>query len=367
MVPIDQSQLIPYFAQLYLAAQRALDKADRASALRAYQQLLDVYRQMEAANVEDIHRELAHDQLTQLFDTLSNNQVTRPEVAQQVSQVAPAQPAPQYPQQIQQPAQQPLWQSTPEPLASAPRSIAPPVQIQQPASAKFSSREILLISIFVALIGVVVFVKPEFIGLATLDNSVTLPVETTFTQSGSFDLKLGAAPFSLKLTGQMSGDGNARVYYDSPQGRKLVFDSTLTKVESRNGIRYFDGACIDTCAVQGKPDVTLHIELENSALTIDSVTYTAHPLINSPPKWIGSSDSLPVSRGIPTAIDLSQLFSDPDGNSLGFIATSAPGLGVNVEGSLVTFTADHAGTYDITLIASDGQAVTRVPYKIQVQ
>jgi hypothetical protein len=59
VVQIDQSQLIPYFAQNYLAAQRALDKADRASALKSYQQLIDIYRQMESADVEIIHRELA--------------------------------------------------------------------------------------------------------------------------------------------------------------------------------------------------------------------------------------------------------------------------------------------------------------------
>jgi hypothetical protein len=202
--------------------------------------------------------------------------------------------------------------------------------------------------------------------MQTTTPTITLPVDARFTGNGDFNIKLGAVPTSLKLSGEVIGQGSAKVYYVTPDGRKLVFDSALSPTTSDGG-RSFEHACIDTCNIIGSPDVTLQVELQNAALTINSLEYTTSRGQNTPPQWVGTIDSLIVSRNTPTSIDLSKMFVDSDGDQLGYIATDAPGLAVSISGAQITFTAAAPGTYKVTLIASDGRLVTRVPFTVQAQ
>jgi hypothetical protein len=312
--------------------------------------MIDLYRQMESANIETIHRELAHDQMTEVYEALTMQSKSVIEsYPEPISEVKPAA------------KETPVYAPVSEPIA--------PVEVVPVGATRFSSREIMLIGVFVLLIGVVAFVKPEFIGLATLDTGLSVPVDTTFTTSGSMDIKLGAAPTSLKVTGTITGDGVARVYLVTSQGRQLVFDSALSPVESRNGVRHFDDICLDTCYLQGaSADVKLQVELQNSAvLTIKSLQYSTKTSMNNPPVWLGQETTLTLGRNTPTTLDLSSLFSDSDGDALGFIATESQGLQVTVTGPQVTFQASGPGSYETTLIASDGQTATRVPFTLTVQ
>lgn len=430
---VDQAQLIAQFSQGYLAARQYAAAGDRRNALAAYQQLLVVYRQMEASGMEMLHREFAHDQLTQLYAALSNKPApaaSQAVAAQQASQVAaaaiPQSSAPSFqPQLSQQPA--PAWQMPPAqsvpasqvapasasssqqfpsqqapaappwmtvpsqevPPAFAAPVFAPPgsgvsspavpsyngvpaakaVKAPQSFLAGFSSKELLLMGSLVLLIGIVVFVKPEVIGLATLENiGITVPVDTTFKTGGPLTLTLAENPTSLRISGQIVGSGRAKVWLVMPTGRKLVFDSGLQYLQSDGDGAVFTAACLDTCFLEGvSKDITLEVELDNAELTIDSVTYTRKGATNSPPTFIAASDTVGIVAGQPTAIDLTQFFADADGDALTFIAGNAPGVTVDVSGSTLTVTSESRGTQSIPVVATDGLDVARVQLQLLVR
>lgn len=365
MVGIDTDSLIPFFAQSHTAAQKALERGDKQGALRGYQQLLDIYRQMESAGVEGIHRELAHDQLTRLYDVLSGRQ----------QQPAPAvQPAPVV-SQTSFNTQTPLYTSAPSQIAPASPSTpvyAPSVEtLQQRTTAPatfggFSSKEILLIGVFVAMIGFVLFAKPEYLGLAAADigSGATIPVDTVYTSNGHMELVLGSVPTSIRLTGLVKGSGTARVYLVKPEGRVTVFDSSLVSLPGGE-VRAFDDSCLGSCVLEGvSRNVLLEIEVQNAELTIKTLRYTAKTN-NAAPRYKGP-EGITIAAGVPTTIDLSQFFEDADGDTLGYLASNAPGVTASVNGGSVTFDA-IAGEHVVTLIASDGEQIARQPFNLHVR
>jgi hypothetical protein len=65
-------------------------------------------------------------------------------------------------------------------------------------------------------------------------------------------------------------------------------------------------------------------------------------------------------------LDLSTAFRDPDGDELTFLVSGAPGVQVSLRGSVVTMLPQSAGTFTVTVMASDATHVTKVPLTIQV-
>ncbi len=231
----------------------------------------------------------------------------------------------------------------------------------------FGSKELLYIAMLVFVVGIVLFVKPEIVGLATLESPSSIPLDATISQSGTLRVSLADIPTGVSLTGSIFGDGSAKVYMVTAEGRSLVMDTNLMDIKQENNARKFNDACIDSCTISGAgKDITLDIELDNAILKLDRLSYSVRTGGNSPPKWVGS-DSMTVARNIPTSLDMSQLFTDRDGDSLGYIATEAPGVSVSVSGNTATFTGAIPGEYEITIIASDGYAATRAPFRIDVQ
>ena len=76
---------------------------------------------------------------------------------------------------------------------------------------------------------------------------------------------------------------------------------------------------------------------------------------NRAPVAVGSIPPLTLTEGESTTVDVSQLFSDPDGDQLTYSATSSDNsvLTVSVSGSNVTATAVAEGTVDVTITATD--------------
>jgi len=341
-------ELVSRFAQTYVAAQAALNKNDRQSALIHYQQLLELYRQMEGADIEGIHRELAHDRLSAIYDHLTNavQESARPAHEQRGQDRLPSA------QTTQQPA------STQSPTAPPGKS-----------SPAFSSTELMLIGFLALIVGIIVFIKPEVIGLAVLEGGqVTLPVDVTFSNNGPLKLSLASTPASLKITGSVVGSGNARVYVVTPEGRKLLFHSELVETSQRGDERTFALACVDTCILTQAPrDITLEVEVDRAVLRVDSLTYTTRIGSNRAPRYVSTADGITLAVQTPTTLDMSQLFVDDDGDVLGYIVGAAPGVGVSVTGDKATLTGIVPGNYDIALVASDGQVATRVPLHVSVR
>jgi hypothetical protein len=379
---VDDSQLIAQFSQGYLAARQSLASGNRSAALANYQQLLMIYRAMEAGGMEMLQREFAHDQLTQLYDALNNRPMAQ---AAPMPQAAPqSMPIPQFAPQSD-PAPAP-WMTGPIPgampgdlpgtmpgaMPNAPS--APPTyaarDVRKPKSfmSSFSSKELLIIGVLVLVIGGVIFVKPEVIGLATLGNmGITVPVDTTFKTGGPLTLTLADIPTSLRLSGQVIGSGTAKVWLVLPAGRKLVMDSSLLNLPAGDSKR-IDGACMDTCTLDGaSKDITLNVELDNAELVIDSLTYTRRNAVNNPPKFVSPTSTVGLIAGQATTVDLDQFFADPDGDKLAYIAGDTPGVSVDMTGSMLTVTSSMAGSFNIPVVASDGKDVTRVQLELLVR
>jgi hypothetical protein len=78
-------------------------------------------------------------------------------------------------------------------------------------------------------------------------------------------------------------------------------------------------------------------------------------LENKPPVYIGKLKKIKIIIGNEKSINLEELFSDPDSDSLSFTAASdAEGLNVKLTGSQLTLKSDSELTGSLTLTADDG-------------
>ncbi|WP_340110478.1 LamG-like jellyroll fold domain-containing protein [Pikeienuella sp. HZG-20] len=82
---------------------------------------------------------------------------------------------------------------------------------------------------------------------------------------------------------------------------------------------------------------------------------------NAAPKVTGDLDTLSVDEGETGRVDLADLFTDPDGDALTFKLKNAPDfVSIDADGRLVAAPADgNDGTYDFTVLASDGDATSK--------
>ncbi len=84
---------------------------------------------------------------------------------------------------------------------------------------------------------------------------------------------------------------------------------------------------------------------------------------NSAPAWDGPRSFELREAGL---LNLSQHFSDADGDPLVFVSTSGEGVDVSVTNDIVTLTPRSSSRQNITLIATDFKDVTKVPVEIVV-
>ena len=81
---------------------------------------------------------------------------------------------------------------------------------------------------------------------------------------------------------------------------------------------------------------------------------------NSAPKLVGSFGTLTVDEGGTGRAALTDFFTDPDGDDIAFTLKGAPGfVSIGADGRLIAAPKDgHDGTYDFTVVASDGEATS---------
>ena len=89
---------------------------------------------------------------------------------------------------------------------------------------------------------------------------------------------------------------------------------------------------------------------------------------NLPPDWTAQSTKFVTKQNVPVLLNLGELFRDPEGEPLTFVATATENLHVVLEGSQLSITPDPGFTGEriVTVFASDGQQVSRKRLKIEV-
>jgi hypothetical protein len=216
-IPEEKIELVQKFVDAYHATQDLIDSNDISGATTKYGDLLNVYKQIASSKLDPMHKELAYDQLVKTYNSIKT----------------------------------------------------PPQD-----SSIHATTHIIAAAILLMLFSFMVFFKPVVFGAVTADISETYvqDLNWAFVESGARNVHLEAVPQSLKITGKVDGNGFAKVYALTPDSRLLVFDRDKVKINSDGT---FTAACINTCAKSlGTEDITLVVELDNSALTIYSMEYT---------------------------------------------------------------------------------------------
>ncbi len=89
---------------------------------------------------------------------------------------------------------------------------------------------------------------------------------------------------------------------------------------------------------------------------------------NLPPDWTAQSTKFVTKQNVPVLLNLDELFRDPEGQPLTFVATNTENLDVVLEGSQLSITPEpgFVGERIVTVFASDGEQVSRKRLKIEV-
>lgn len=160
--------LVPQFVQSYYAAQAALLTGNKAQAMSSYQGLLGLYKQIASSSLAKPHKDLAHQQVQSIYADLARMS-TMSIKSEPVSQVA-----------------------------------------ESTFLSGLGLRDFATLGFFAVLIMLVLFFKPEYIGLTTYDV-VNYPPEWT-GKDMLFAAPVGL-PISIELKDKFSdADGNALTY-----------------------------------------------------------------------------------------------------------------------------------------------------------
>ncbi|MEM4243044.1 MAG: right-handed parallel beta-helix repeat-containing protein, partial [Candidatus Woesearchaeota archaeon] len=89
---------------------------------------------------------------------------------------------------------------------------------------------------------------------------------------------------------------------------------------------------------------------------------------NLPPKWIGETNKYVIEQNAPLMLNLAELFSDPEGQVLAFVATEAKDLSIVIDGSQLAIVPEQGfvGERIVTVYASDGEKITHKKIKVEV-
>jgi len=156
-------------------------------------------------------------------------------------------------------------------------------------------------------------------------------------------------PFSVDL---------AAVFSD-PDGDALSFSAASSDATTAS-VTLADGTATITPIASGETTLTLTADDERGGLTNESFTVTVNtpPIVDTP--IADFTGDMPVTVGTPETVDLAAVFSDPDGESLTYAATSdnEGAITATVDGTTLTLEALAAGEATITVTAEDAQGGT---------
>ncbi len=214
-IPDDKIELVQKFVDSFHAIQDSLNNGDKAGATAGYKDLHSTYNEIASSDLDPMHKELAYDQLTKVY------------------------------QALQAPQQHSMRATT----------------------------HIIAAAVLLVLFSFLVFFRPTIFGLTSLTtiDAVMHELNWAFTESGTRDVHLDAVPQSLRLNGKIDGHGFVRVYARAGNSRILLFDEDLVRVKPDGT---FSEACVHTCTTGlDTADFTLDVVVENAAITIYSIDY----------------------------------------------------------------------------------------------
>ncbi len=89
---------------------------------------------------------------------------------------------------------------------------------------------------------------------------------------------------------------------------------------------------------------------------------------NQPPQWTGSTNVFTAVQDAPIVLSLNELFSDPEGQSLTFIASDTENISIDLQDNTLTITPEpgFSGERMISIVASDGEKVTTERVRVSV-
>ncbi|VVB81314.1 Uncharacterised protein [uncultured archaeon] len=161
---MTDEELVKKFVDLQTEAETLLAQDKIKEAKQKYLEVVDAYHEIEKSPLEHFHKELAYEQVTTLFQKVS-------ETKERVS--------------------------VPYHLIAA--------------------------GILVIALSVLVFIKPSIIGFVGYEDIIRQPVALTFTESAVKQITLQDRPMSLLASGNYTG--NVKLYYKDGEKFELIFDS----------------------------------------------------------------------------------------------------------------------------------------------
>ncbi len=297
-------ELIKKFVELNSQAEQLLNQENLKEAKDKYLAVVDSYHAIEKSSLERFHKELAHDQVTQLFKKVNETK-----------------------ERVKVP-----W-------------------------------HLIAAGSLVIAFSILIFINPSIVGLAGLDNILRDKVDITFTQSKIHQTTLQDRPLSLSASGEYTG--TVKLFYKKGDKLELVFDSEKSASTNGKFTDICEETC-EINAQSNTVELFAQVE-QNSKLTIRELSYAVERKSNTPPAWTSTTRTFKAEKGKTTIIDLSQYFTDAESDPLTYLSTSDNGIEVTVENSKVSITPSTAGTKNVVFIASDLRSVTRVPATIEIK
>lgn len=293
--------LIKRFVELHDQTRALIASEQISDAKKKYLDVLSAYQSIEHSNLDPLHKQIAHDHVTSLFKDLN----------------------------------------------SAKERLNVPYNL-------------IAAAVLIIAFSILVVFNPSIVGLASLENTLVLPINQTFTESSLRTFTLADRPLSLAASGTY--EGRAKIFLKQGNQLRLIMSS-----DNATGGTFTD-FCQETCSIIAESNsIELFIDIApNSSLTLDALTYKTERKPNTAPAWKGSSRTFKAPLGKPLTIDLSDYFTDAENDALTFASSAAEGLDVDVRNSIVTLTGKTAGTKNIVFVASDLKDVTRVSVSIDV-
>ncbi|SFD86155.1 hypothetical protein SAMN05216238_1053 [Lentibacillus persicus] len=182
---------------------------------------------------------------------------------------------------------------------------------------------------------------------------------------------------SLAASSEIAGDLTLTGDYAKLTGEGLAATSIEINPENEGAIVDFAGYEIEEVEVNGEnlseirgAEGIQEIDYKNGA-DPETITFTdsngeslgtpTFPIVNSAPVLEQPIDDVTMAAGSETVIELTDHFSDPDGDALSFTSTHG-----TIDGSTFTFSPDE-GTHDVTVTADDGEATVSAEFTVTAE
>ena len=297
-------ELVKKFVDVHAQTEKLLNDDKIAEAKQKYMEVVNAYHELEKSSLEHYNKELAYDQVTQLFKKVNETKA----------------------------------------------------RVQVPYN-------LILAAVLILGFSIVIFLKPSIVGLAGFEDLIRQPISITFDESRLQQVTLKDSPLTLSVSGEFTG--TVKLFFKKGNKFELVFDSEKSISNNGTFTDICEETCeviADSNSIELFADVS-----KGGRLVVRELLYKVQRTDNTAPMWTGSTKAFTAQKGKPLNIDLTQYFSDAENDALVFLSTTDRDLEITLQNSKVTITPKATGKRHIVLIASDLQDITKVPVTINVQ